>query len=109
MVVLIHCTVHCTGLHCYRQVRLADIESVAVEERRGYLTLVITAQRDLKLLLRRTEGIREWAASLEVHWRRERANRNQIQMKSTDDFWNRKQFSDSHGFQDWLLARENIG
>ena len=62
--------VHCPGLHCCRQVRLADIESVAVEERRGYLTLVITAPRDLKLLLRRTEGIREWAASLEVHWRR---------------------------------------
>ena len=52
--------VHCPGLHCCRQVRLADIESVAVEERRGYLTLVITAPRDLKLLLRRTEGIREW-------------------------------------------------
>ena len=90
----------------FLQIRLSDVDSVSLEDRRGYLTLVITSVREVKLLLRKTEGIKEWQQSVEQYCMREKQQRK---MQSTNDFWNRKQFSDSHGFQDWLLARDKIG
>ena len=90
----------------FLQIRLSDVDSVSLEDRRGYLTLVITSVREVKLLLRKTEGIKEWQKSVEQYCMREKQQRK---MQSTNDFWNRKQFSDSHGFQDWLLARDKIG
>ena len=39
---------------------MSSVSGCSLEDRRGYLTLVVTAQREGKLLLRRTEGIREW-------------------------------------------------
>ena len=68
--------------------------------------MVITSLREVKLLLRKTEGIREWKQSVEEYCLREKQQRK---LQSTNDFWNRKQFSDSHGFQDWLSARDKIG
>jgi len=88
------------------KIRLSDVDSVSLEDRRGYLTLVITSVREVKLLLRKTEGIKEWQQSVEQYCMREKQQRK---MQSTNDFWNRKQFSDSHEFQDWLLARDKIG
>jgi len=88
------------------KIRLSDVDSVSLEDRRGYLTLVITSLREVKLLLRKTEGIKEWQQSVEQYCMREKQQRK---MQSTNDFWNRKQFSDSHGFQDWLSARDKIG
>jgi len=88
------------------KIRLSDVDSVTLEDRRGYLTLVITSLREVKLLLRKTEGIKEWQQSVEQYCQREKQQRR---MQSTNDFWNRKQFSDSHGFQDWLSARDKIG
>ena len=90
----------------FLQIRLSDVDSVSLDDRRGYLTLVITSLREVKLLLRKTEGIREWKQSLEEYCMREKQQRK---LQSTNDFWNRKQFSDSHGFQDWLSARDKIG
>ena len=40
--------------------RLGEVVSSSLEDRRGYLTLAIISKRDNKLLLRRTEGIKEW-------------------------------------------------
>ena len=77
-----------------------------MEDRRGYLTLVMTTARDGKLILRKTEGIKEWFKSVEQHCKKEKEQRR---MQSTNDFWNRKQFSDMYGFNDWLLARDKIG
>jgi len=88
------------------KIRLSDVDSVTLEDRRGYLTLVITSLRDVKLLLRKTEGIKDWQQSVEQYCQREK---QQKKMQSTNEFWNRKQFSDSHGFQDWLSARDKIG
>ena len=93
------------------QIRLNEIENLSIEERRGYLTLVLVTARDSRLLLRKTEGIRDWQKSIETQLSKER-QRHRESMQSTNDFWNRKQFSDCHNnaaASQWLLVRENIG
>ena len=70
--------------------------------------MVITTSRDARLLLRKTEGIREWQTSLETLLSREKQRHKEMQ--STHDFWSRKQFSDCHNAaSQWLSARDNIG
>ena len=93
------------------QIRLSEIENLSIEERKGYLTLVLVTVRDSRLLLRKTEGIRDWQKSIETQLSKER-QRHRESMQSTNDFWNRKQFSDCHNnaaASQWLLVRENIG
>ena len=88
---------------------MSEIENLSIEERKGYLTLVLATQRDSRLLLRKTEGIRDWQRSLEAQLGKERQRHRE--MMSTNDFWNRKQFSDCHNnaASQWLLVRDNIG
>ncbi len=74
---------------------MSEIENLSIEERRGYLTLVLVTARDSRLLLRKTEGIRDWQKSIETQLSKER-QRHRESMQSTNDFWNRKQFSDCH-------------
>jgi len=93
------------------KIRLSEIENLSIEERKGYLTLVLVTVRDSRLLLRKTEGIRDWQKSIETQLSKER-QRHRESMQSTNDFWNRKQFSDCHNnaaASQWLLVRENIG
>ena len=73
------------------QIRLSEIENLSIEERKGYLTLVLVTVRDSRLLLRKTEGIRDWQKSIETQLSKER-QRHRESMQSTNDFWNRKQF-----------------
>jgi hypothetical protein len=48
------------------KVRLVDVEGVELVERRGYLTLSLQLRgREGRVLLRRTEGIRDWLLSLQ--------------------------------------------
>ena len=46
------------------QVRLSSLVSISLEERRGSLTLVL-GLREGRLVMRRTEGIREWQRGLQ--------------------------------------------
>ena len=39
---------------------LSEVEGVELVERRGYLTLSLGMGKEGRLLLRRTEGIRDW-------------------------------------------------
>ena len=72
------------------------------------MTMVLTTSRDSRLLLRKTEGIREWQRSIETLLAKEKQKHKEMQ--STNDFWNRKQFSDCHNAaSQWLLVRDNIG
>lgn len=92
------------------KIRLSEIDNLSIEERKGYLTLVLVTARDSRLLLRKTEGIRDWQKSIETQLSQERQRYREMQ--STNDFWNRKQFSDCHNTaaaSQWLLVRENIG
>ena len=94
------------------QIRLSEIDQLSIEERKGYLTLVLVTSRDSRLLLRKTEGIRDWQRSIEQQLAKEKQRHREMQ--STNDFWSRKQFSDCHNSassqaSQWLLVRDNIG
>ena len=102
----------CTKFKFTIQIRLSEIENLSIEERKGYLTLVLVTSRDSRLLLRKTEGIREWQRSIEQQLAKEKQRHREMQ--STNEFWNRKQFSDCHNSNasqasQWLLVRDNIG
>jgi len=92
------------GAFLYK-VTLSEVTSAALEDRRGYLTLVLTCRSNNRLLLRRTEGIREWQCAVESLLGRVTTGA----MASTRDFWSRRQFSDCQGAQEWLLARQRTG
>jgi len=94
------------GAFIYK-VALSTVSSTSLEDRRGYLTLVVTAAREGRLLLRKTEGIREWRDVLVGLLGREA--REAREQQSTRDFWSRRQFSDCQGAQEWLLARQQAG
>jgi len=64
------------------------------------------------LLLRKTEGIKDWQRSIEGQLVKERQRHREMrEMQSTNEFWNRKQFSDcqTSAASQWLLVRDNIG
>ena len=96
---------------CIPQVPLTSVSSANLEDRRGYLTLVVTAQREGRLLLRKTEGIREWqqAVSGLLGGSGLGDGRSGGGMATTREFWSRRQFSDCQGAQEWLLARQRTG
>ena len=90
----------------------SEIENLKLEERKGYLTLVLVTSRDSRLLLRKTEGIKDWQRSIEGQLVKERQrHRDMREMQSTNEFWSRKQFSDcqTSAASQWLLVRDNIG
>jgi len=91
------------------KIRLSEIESLKLEERKGYLTLVLVTSRDSRLLLRKTEGIKDWQRSIDQQLVKER--QKQREMQSTSEFWSRRQFSDcqTSAASQWLLVRDNIG
>jgi len=92
------------------KIRLSETENLSIEERKGYLTLVLVTARDSRLLLRKTEGIRDWQRSIQTQLSKEKQRHREMQ--STNEFWNRKQFSDCQNAaaaSQWLLVRDNIG
>ena len=92
------------------QVPLASVSSANLEDRRGYLTLVVAAQREGRLLLRKTEGIREWHQAVSgLLGGNGNGERSGGGMATTREFWSRRQFSDCQGAQEWLLARQRTG
>ena len=90
------------------QIRLSEIFSCTLEDRRGYLTVALTSKKEGKMLLRKTEGIRDWQKILaeKVHISKDRQERKQT---TTDQFWTQKQNSDSNDIQTRLMPRDRIG
>jgi len=70
------------------KVKLSDMSSVSLEDRRGYLTLVIFCQKEGRLVVRKTEGIREWHNCLELFLTRSKTA-EETKMESTEQFWDR--------------------
>jgi len=90
------------------KIKLSCIDSMALEDKRGYLTLVLTTSypQEGKLLVRKTEGIKDWHDSLASSCSKEREKRAR---QPVDAFWNRKQLSESCGFENWISARDILG
>ena len=68
--------------------KLGDMSSLSLEDRRGYLTLVIFCQKEGRLVVRKTEGIREWHDCLELFLARSKTA-EKVKMESTERFWDR--------------------
>lgn len=83
---------------------LSQVEDVELLDKRGYLTVSLNVGKDGRLLLRKPEGIREWHRTIKecVEGCRERKG----MMKSTKEFWSKRQFTDSSSMEQWLLSRQ---
>jgi hypothetical protein len=57
------------------QLKLVDVDSVELLDKRGYLTICLTLVKEGKIYLRRPEGIRDWYNSLQVNPLRTSANK----------------------------------
>jgi hypothetical protein len=56
------------------QICLSEVEGVELVERRGYLTLSLGLGREGRLLLRRTEGIRDWYTIIHAYSTQNKVN-----------------------------------
>ena len=77
--------------------RLSKVEALSLEDRRGYLTIVMQSQSQEpgRLLLRKTEGIKDWFKQIQqIHLRIGKNNNPGSRMMSSQEFWNRRQFSE---------------
>jgi len=93
------------GGFIYR-IRLSEIDDVELIERRGYLTLRLSLPKEGgKLLLRKTDGIRKWYLMLQEYV--EKAKKRRVSMKSTEEFWSKRQHTDSSAMESWILSRQN--
>ena len=50
------------------QLKLAEIDTVELLDKRGYLTVCVSLLKEGKIYLRRPEGIREWFNALQVNF-----------------------------------------
>lgn len=82
------------------QIRLSDIRRVVLEDRKGYLTLLLTIDKDDNLVLRRAENIREWYEII-LHLVAESRTK---MMQSTESFWRKSKQEDKTKREDWLVA-----
>jgi len=90
------------------RIRLCEIEEVDIVERRGYLTLRVLVKNETgRLLLRKTDGIRKWYQLLQDTI--ERSKQRRVSMKSSDQFWTKRQHTDSSAMENWVLARQRVG
>ena len=78
-----------------------------MQDKRGYLTIVLSTVREGKILLRKTEGLRDWFNVLKECTISSKERRSTMQ--TTREFWSKKQFTDADSIQQWLLARDRIG
>jgi len=70
------------------KIRLSDLSSVNLEDRRGYLTLVISSLKEGRLVVRKTEGIRDWHERL-TGFLNGTKDDTERKMESTEQFWDR--------------------
>ncbi len=82
-----------------------QVEDVELLDKRGYLTVCLNLGKDGRILLRKPEGIREWHRTLKEC--AEAARERRGLMKSTKEFWSKRQFTDSSSMEQWLTARQS--
>ena len=81
------------------------MEAIELLDKRGYLTICINLQREGKVYLRRTEGIRDWYESIRENMQESRARRNN---RTSAIFADRRQNTDSSGMENWM-AQKHLG
>jgi hypothetical protein len=84
------------------KIKLSEIESVELLDKRGYLTVSINLVRESKVFLRRTEGIRDWFQALRESIKDSKTRKCN---RSSAIFLDRKQTTDSAGMESWAEQR----
>jgi hypothetical protein len=82
------------------------VEEIELLDKKGFLTISISVPREGKIFLRKPEGLREWHDAIRECVIKSKERR--VVMKSTKDFWSKKQFTDSSSMEQWILARQRI-
>jgi len=81
------------------KLKLTEVETIELLDKRGYLTICISLIKDGKIYLRRPEGIRDWFTALQ---------NNIYECKRRRKFWVKRQVTDSANIEHWLLARQKL-
>jgi len=84
------------------KIKLSEVESVDLLDKRGYLTISINLPREAKVFLRKTEGIRDWYKSLKECIKE---SKNRKSNRSSAIFLDRKQTTESAGMELFAAQR----
>ena len=80
------------------QVKLSEVEGIELLDKRGYLTICLSVQREGKVYLRRTEGIRDWYDGIREGMAESRTRRSN---RVSAIFADRRQNTDCAGMEQW--------
>jgi len=87
------------------KIKLSDVDMMELLDKKGYLTICISLQREGKVFLRRTEGIRDWYdAILENMEESKRRKKNRASAIFADRSQNTETSGD-RGMESWLHSR----
>ena len=84
------------------QIKLSEVDGIELLDKRGYLTICISLQREGKFYLRRADGIRDWFEAIRDNMKESRARKNN---RNSAIFLDRRQNTDSSGMENWLAQR----
>ena len=84
------------------QIKLSEVDGIELLDKRGYLTICISLQREGKFYLRRADGIRDWFEAIRDNMKESRARKNN---RTSAIFLDRRQNTDSSGMENWLAQR----
>lgn len=87
------------------KIKLSDVDDVELLDKRGYLTICITLQKEGKVFLRRTEGIRDWFEAIKENLQE---SKNRKSNRASAIFIDRRQKTDSSGMEKWM-SRKSLG
>jgi len=86
------------------QIRLSEVQSLQLVDRRGYLTVLLGVQGDDNILIRRAENVREWYNLLQRMVKESKTR----EKKLTRQVWEKKAAINSENIEEWLAARERV-
>jgi len=84
-------------------IKLAEVEAIELLDKRGYLTICISLQREGKVYLRRTEGIRDWYNAIKESMEESKVRRNN---RASAIFADRRQNTDCSGMEGFVAGRK---
>merc|ERR1719237_1338840 len=83
-------------------IKLPEVEAIELLDKRGYLTICINLQREGKVYLRRTEGIRDWYNAIRESMEESKVRRNN---RASAIFADRRQNTDCSGMDGFVAGR----
>ena len=84
-------------------IKLPEVEAIELLDKRGYLTICISLQREGKVYLRRTEGIRDWYNAIRESMEESKVRRNN---RASAIFADRRQNTDCSGMEGFVAGRK---